>query len=1154
MLWFSVPGGEKTEAVLRVLIAPRLEGGSLADDGMEHWPPQSLVSEQAKVSVEFAETIDGPVLHKFETKPIIQAIPGVWESFFTENTIITPPQRLHVEARHVEVDSTSSKADEINKTFTEVAKTELEEDRSVLDKKVRDELLNRWSGEESPIKEPSPIEEEEKCKQKPDFHQTIAMLREHPAVLQALGLIIELRIPNSGFPPEGIVRVCWPDAPAFIPKIVSPWSKYDKEFMPGSKTKNIKAGMVNLSNSGVTTAGDEPSWKIVTVDVENSSKKLRDAARTIANTPDNEETSRTTKPFMLPALRTAGIMLVRSGRQTDFIGRRKAANNNVRNSISETVFTAEDLVLGYRIDINQQGRNYSSTLNQRIATYKVNGGNFIVDKLEEGHIKAHAAIQDESGTLRTDEIIACWRGWSLAVPRPSSNTPRVTHCPELPFKFEWEFSVPKGVLPRLRFAQTYQLRARVADIAGGGLEVNDPAADRYFSKHVQYQRYEIVSPPDLTFPKDLDPKTLGIGETVYQLVIRSDVDLDVSEFKSNPRRLLFPPKTSLTLCEQHRALDRMTPEQIRDLMKRAMTRESENDPSVAKEVLFPDFAAAGVCVFPHSTNGLNVNSVMNHAWNEPWPDFRPVEIVLKDRAPGNSNIIEWEAAPHDGDPNICDRLIVRLAKAEEVDLDFSSFLRADFLDHFAIYDSLPTEDEKDMVIGGRHPMVNPARTVRLTHAVRRPLKKPMKDPDLTFAVDRSEGMNYAVLSNDRPLLEIIDPNSTGTLEITASWEEPNDFNPDNSQKVDFAPVKTININREDKSLPHIQHEFGDTRHRKITYTLTAVSRFRQFFEDDDDKAFIERTDILVNVPSSARPSPPLVLSTRPAFVWEDEEGPDFLLYRRRLGGYLRIELKGPWYETGDGEQLAVLVSKDNNPKNEVLPFITQVGSDPIQAQGPERWPTAEDFPLKSGAPREVYLKEVDDTVIAVPHKPWYKDGRWFVDIAIPAFVKDSYCPFVRLAVARYQPETIEELEPFSSVVTTEMVQLFPERKLRVWRDRNIVFVKLTGVGLGNTCWANLEKFHSPEGIAAEEVDLTAFEVPTDGIPAWVPVGNYPPYKDFCKMNEKLELKIPSENGPFRIRIKEFEDMNGPEGVGEGGIPYGEFNRIVYSDVFILPGT
>ncbi len=1148
MLWISVPGGKKDNAVLRVLIAPRLEGSTLAADGMEHWPPQSLISEQAKVRVEFAETVNGP-LHSFETQPIIQAKPGVWESFFEKNTIITPTLRRQSDAEQVEVDSTSSKADEIHNTFTQVAKARLADDRSAMDDAVRTELLKRWSSEEPPIKQQSSIVGDKTCTQKPDFHQTIAMLREHPTVLQALGLIIELKIPDSGFSSnfsEGIVRVCWPDAPTSIPKITSPWSKYDNDFMPGSEKNNIKAGMVNLTND---SREDGPSWKIVTVDVDNSTKKLRNAARTIANTPDNEEMTGTKKPFMLPALRTTGIMLVRRGRQEDFKDRRKASNDNAGNSISETVFKAEDLVLGYRIDINQQGRNYWSTLNLRLATYKVNEEKFIVDRLEEGHIKAHAAIRDESGALRTDEIIACWRGWSFAVPRPSSDTPAVHRCPNMPFKFEWNFSVPKGGLPRLRFAQTYQLRARVADIAGGGLEVNDPAANHYFSEFVNYQRYEPVSPPDLAFPKDIDPKTLGNGETVDQLVIRSDFDMDVSEFKSNPHRLMFPPKVSLTLCEQHKALDSMHPEQIRDMVKQAMIRENEIEPSFTKEMLFPDFAAAGVCVFPHSTNGLNVTSSIIRAWNGPWPDFSPMEIVLKDRVPGDSNIIVWEAAEN---PNIGDRLIVRLAKAEEIILDLSSFLRADFLDHFAIYKSLPGRDEENMVINGRHPMVNPARTVKLTHAVRRPLKEPMKNPDATygsFLVGRSEGMSYVILSSNRPLEEIIDRNSTGKLEVTASWEEPIDINP---EKVDFVPVKTVNINRDDEFLPVIQHELGDTRHRRIKYTLTAVSRFRQFFEDDDDKAFIQKTDIFVNIPSSARPSPPIVLSTRPAFVWEDEEGTDFLLYRRRLGGYLRIELKGPWYETGDEEQLAVLISKDINPIDKVIPFITQAGGDPIQDQGTKRWPTAEDFPLKSGTPQEVYIKEADDKVLAIPHKPWCKDGRWFVDIAIPSLVEEAYCPFVCLALARYQPNTINELEPISSVVVTEIVQLLPERRLRVWRDGNSVFVKLDGLGPGNKWWAKLEKFHSSLGVAAEEVDLTALEVPTDEIPAWIPVGNYPPYEYFGEMNEKLKLELPAEKGTYRIRIKEVENNATPE--GGVGIPAGEFNRTVYSDVVVIPET
>ena len=98
---------------------------------------------------------------------------------------------------------------------------------------------------------------------------------------------------------------------------------------------------------------------------------------------------------------------------------------------------------------------------------------------EEGHIKTNAAILDADG-LHTDEIVAAWRGWSVAVLRPSFAEPTRMAPPAQPaMNVTMAFEVTAGSLPGLRFKGQYTLRARVADIAGGGLELTDPTPDAY---------------------------------------------------------------------------------------------------------------------------------------------------------------------------------------------------------------------------------------------------------------------------------------------------------------------------------------------------------------------------------------------------------------------------------------------------------------------------------------------------------------------------------------------------------------------------------------------------------------------------------------------------------------------------------------------------
>ncbi|MEA2126772.1 MAG: hypothetical protein QOI80_3554, partial [Solirubrobacteraceae bacterium] len=51
LLWIAVPGGlEGGRHLLRVLIVPRLNGGTLAASGMAEWPPHELLTAAPTVT------------------------------------------------------------------------------------------------------------------------------------------------------------------------------------------------------------------------------------------------------------------------------------------------------------------------------------------------------------------------------------------------------------------------------------------------------------------------------------------------------------------------------------------------------------------------------------------------------------------------------------------------------------------------------------------------------------------------------------------------------------------------------------------------------------------------------------------------------------------------------------------------------------------------------------------------------------------------------------------------------------------------------------------------------------------------------------------------------------------------------------------------
>jgi hypothetical protein len=1153
LLWVTVPGGfagtgAARHAVLRVLVTPKLDGGMLRTNGMEQWPPDALVT--AHLTVEFAASPDAPTQPVQVPPPHIQPQAGVWGAFFPASTIITPKRSRSAAAPLVTVDSTSTTFKAIDDTLRAVAATPVglvqnEVDQATLAGVVRVQLAANWSDDPPPPPPPPPLPPPPAF-QPPEFHHTIAMLREHPAVLRALGLIIELTIPVASLPIQaGIVRVGWSDAPTAapsLPHIVSPWTQFDKMMLPASTT-NISAGMVMLADDGAPPP-PEPPWRVVTVDVDSAARRLRNAAKTSAAAPYDTA-------FPLPALRSAGLMLVRVGRQVDFAARRKLADANAQRSLaSAQPLTADDLVLGYRIDVKPQDRDWSSaSLTKRNATYTVTSSGTQIaigtpqPALEEGHVKAFAAVDDGSGKLRADEVVARWSGWSLAAPLPSSAPPPPIN-PGMPFEFRWDFQVPKGTLPRLRFNASYTMRARVADLAGGGLDADDPAAARCFLD-VVYQRYEPIASPRLALPQGLDQTGLGPGESIAQVAMREGAEPGTTDL-SALSRVMFAPRTSLTMVEQHGFLDQMTPQQIVDLVRAAIGSAPADGPS-SSEVLFPDVTADGVCVFPRPEAGGLTVARTDHPWREPWPGLLPKAIVLRPRGEGD-NILEWEDPVTD--PTFGDRLIVRLAKAEQLTLEVSSSVKDAFRSHFAIT-AFPGFSSLASVTAGRHPMITPAQAVTFTYAVRRPIN----DPAGTFAGQRDEGDTYAALTPSVALCGV-DPNSTAKLEIAATWTEP-DGNGGLAKSFANVPVQTVVINRGDTTLKEIRHEFGDTRRRTITYTATAVSRFRQFFgAAEDPNAFLAQVQLAPAViRSSARPPHPIVVSARPAFKWKDtvDPLPAFKLVRQRLGGYLRLELDGPWYQTGEGEQLSVIVGTDNNPLAPMWPLLTQVGLDPTRGATnppPVRFPTAEAFVETAGAPRTMADRDSHNTVVAVPYQPWCRDGRWFADVALPSVAESTFWPFVQLAVARYQPDSVAGLE-LSAIVRTEMVQLMPPRTLTIRRTGNDVFVALDGpvAGIG-TVFPSFEVFldrlQLPPGVSSDGIDFTALEQPSDRMPVWIadpePQGGSLGTREF-------HFVIPPDFGPARVRVAELANITGAD-----GFPGGDMVsvRTEFSDTVLLP--
>jgi hypothetical protein len=374
-----------------------------------------------------------------------------------------------------------------------------------------------------------------------------------------------------------------------------------------------------------------------------------------------------------------------------------------------------------------------------------------------------------------------------------------------------------------------------------------------------------------------------------------------------------------------------------------------------------------------------------------------------------------------------------------------------------------TDVNRKAILTGRHWMLTPWRTLVLVHAVQHPLCPPSIRQ---FSPTRHLGNTHADL-HGRWHLSI---KSTDKVDVLATWQEPLDdpfqdtwqildrdaqvaelkMNPLYADELEVPPPVNPHLPR--MRLP-LRHEFKDTKHRMVRYRLKGTTRFREYFPIElthDDTAIARQgEEFLVNIPSSARPVAPQPLYILPTFRWEETVLPNHGVIRRRRGNGLRVYLDRPWWSSGESERLGVVFKTGTIDQNgPYKSLVTQWGLDPVfNSPAPTAGPTLGSFPLATASRSNVSLQEIGDhqDIFAVAgHDVEFDAARrlWFSDLVVQA--GGSYYPFIRLALARFQPSSIEDAH-LSRVVLTDFVQLVPDRTLDLrWVSANRVRVKIYG--------------------------------------------------------------------------------------------------------------
>jgi hypothetical protein len=293
------------------------------------------------------------------------------------------------------------------------------------------------------------------------------------------------------------------------------------------------------------------------------------------------------------------------------------------------------------------------------------------------------------------------------------------------------------------------------------------------------------------------------------------------------------------------------------------------------------------------------------------------------------------------------------------------------------------------------------------------------------------------------------------------------------------------------------HEFHDTRYRRIEYWLEATTKFREFMpaklltevdggvtKPTEENIRIVGTRLRTWIPSSAPPPAPEVLYVVPTFGWV-RSGDEASKSSWRRGGGLRVYLKRPWNVSGYGEMLGVVLpaatfggDPNTDPAGQPLKnYVTQWGNDPIwlspfvSGVAPKR----SNFPLARTAadldgkwlPSHAPLEEADQPpgpfpttgldhpelrkptaqsrVDVAPHDVFFDSERqlWYCDIEVNFGA--AYFPFIRLALARYQPVALPAAH-LSNVVLADFMPLVPDRWLNVTQSRDSLTRQVTVFG------------------------------------------------------------------------------------------------------------
>ncbi|MGB9765493.1 MAG: hypothetical protein ACPLZD_09110 [Candidatus Saccharicenans sp.] len=975
-----------------------------------------------------------------------------------------------------------------------------------------------------------------------DFHQALAFLTNYPALMRLLGLALdfEMEVP-SDFPSSGWIKIVPEGRTDETPRTAYNFdpSRGVFEPAPGKKPADVINGFLNLA--------DEEQYDLVQLDVDSVALKTAELADT-AETKEKADLPALRSSGLgvvkNEQAKSVAEVFVRAVELNTDLTHKKELTFYAEDLVQGYRVDVWDEKSKQWHSLCQRIGTYKFLRLNRELTLEDEG--FISPAVTQ-------SADESSNDIFVHESLFHWDGWSLVAPRPgktidpNDNPQSIENKAISDFLLETRFKPKPASLPRLRYGVGYRLRARAVDLAGNSQPLENPddscAIPAPSKSPFTFSRFDPVPSPQVILREA--PKS---GENVDHVVIKSfneSLAKDSVPTSQVADRHLAPPKISQLDSEFHGMFDGASgikPEVYSLICQRDAGQLKEIEPGEQIEVpYFPDPWARGACI-----RGLPYGAPdpMMIEFSGDWPDFRPFRISLQE----GSQPARWDSSSRvltvflKKGESVTLRIscyfperflpiqgLYRWLEKPERIIPLKVMQPPHGLPEGQVQmlktlqpPKIDLSKLRTISLQGRNWLMTPFREITLMHATLQPVGQPVNK---SLEAERGLGQTSAVLYGE---FEVHGP-STSKAELLANWKEPVDYLNEPGPRVlegkahvlEFKidqvmssleltprPEASPKINQpgsfelQTKSVtaamvkapqtPVYRHEFGDTKFRKVNYWLVATTRYMEQFPSNElpeETGYTRSSNpVEVKVLNTAPPAMPKVLYVMPSFKWErDKQGTSFKSTRK---SGLRIYIERPWYSTGEGELLAVVlppgititprkplatpVSRKNEPQSSqriqpmaqkravagsfqvnvppvderYKPYVTLWGTDPIWRSGPlspPEYPGPEAFPSAVEVMGDLPLLELpqDKKFIAVGHQVEYDEERqlWFCDLEFDP--GQAYFPFIRLALARFQPDSVPGAH-LSKVTVANFAQILPERSLVVsFNPSKLTEIKVT---------------------------------------------------------------------------------------------------------------